>query len=145
VPVELRLDIREYREADEAAVIALWRECDLVVPWNDPGKDIARKLAAGREFFLVGCNGDRVIASIMGGYEGHRGWINYLAVSPSMRRHGHGEALVREVEERLRRAGCPKVNLQVRATNSEVIAFYEAVGYARDEVVSLGKRLIYDQ
>jgi len=85
------------------------------------------------------------VATAMGGYEGHRGWINYLAVDPRCQRRGYAECLVRELEIRLIALGCPKVNLQVRASNSAVIAFYEKIGYSQDLNVSMGKRLIPDQ
>jgi ribosomal protein S18 acetylase RimI-like enzyme len=80
----------------------------------------------------------------MAGYEGHRGWINYLAVAPSHRRKGYAGRLMEEAEKRLKAAGCPKINLQVRETNLDVIQFYQSIGFATDRVVSLGKRLIKD-
>src|SRR5262245_40730200 len=123
------MKIREYNEADENSVIALWRECEMLVPWNDPRKDIARKLQVGRELFLVGVLDDRIIASVMGGYDGHRGWIYYLAVLPDFHLLGYGRAIMSEVETRLAARGCPKINLQVRAHNRKVIAFYESLGY----------------
>jgi len=125
-------------------VIALWRACDLVRPWNDPHKDIARKLRVNREWFLVGEKDGRVVGCVMAGYEGHRGWINYLAVEPGLRRGGLGRALMAEAEQLLRAAGCPKINLQVRTANAEVVAFYRRLGFAVDDVVSLGKRLEAD-
>jgi len=139
------LNVREFQPDDREAVIAVWERCDLVVPWNDPQRDIARKMHVGRELFLVGCVDDDVVATAMGGYEGHRGWINYLAVEPRCQRRGYAECLVRELEIRLIALGCPKVNLQVRASNSAVIAFYEKIGYSQDLNVSMGKRLIPDQ
>ena len=139
------MTIRPYREADEAAVIALWRACDLVRPWNDPRKDIVRKLRVNREWFLVGERDGRVVGSVMAGHEGHRGWINYLAIEPGLRRGGLGRALMAEAERRLRAAGCPKINLQVRAANADVIAFYRRLGFAVDDVVSLGRRLEADR
>jgi ribosomal protein S18 acetylase RimI-like enzyme len=138
------LTIRRFREADTAAVIDLWRACELVVPWNDPAKDVRRKLAVQPEMFLVGEIGDRVVASVMAGYEGHRGWINYLAVAPDLRRQGLGRRMMDAAEAHLRAAGCPKINLQVRTSNTGVIAFYERIGYTLDDVVSLGKRLEED-
>ncbi len=123
------MDIRPYREADEQVVITLWRDCGLVVPWNDPARDIARKLQVGRELFLVGEVAGELVATVMGGYEGHRGWVNYLAVSPAHRRCGYGEQLMSRLEGMLRARGCPKINLQVRSNNSEVIAFYQSIGY----------------
>ena len=95
--------------------------------------------------FLVGTVDATLIASIMAGYEGHRGWVNYLAVAPSLRGRGYGRQLMRHVEQLLMERGCPKVNIQVRATNTDVIEFYRRIGYAQDEAVSLGKRLIPDE
>lgn len=134
------MTIRPYRRTDEGAVIALWRECELL-SWANPKKDIARKLRVNPEWFLVGESDGRVVATCMIGYEGHRGWINLLAVSPGRRSGGHGRALMAEAERILRGAGCAKINLQVRATNTGVIAFYEKLGFATDAVVSMGKRL----
>lgn len=138
------MKIRPFEPRDEAAVTALWKECDLVRPWNDPHKDVARKLAVQPELFLVGVDGDAVMATVMAGYEGHRGWVNYLAVARAFRRRGFGRTLMQHVERLLLERGCPKLNLQVRASNPEVIAFYRRLGYVRDESVTLGKRLIKD-
>ena len=138
------MQIRAFREQDEEQVVALWRACGLTRPWNDPHKDIARKLQVQRELFLVGEEGGRLVASVMAGYDGHRGWVNYLAVDPAQRRRGLGAQLMRRVEELLEAADCPKLNLQVRTANTEVLAFYRALGYAQDEVLALGKRLIPD-
>jgi ribosomal protein S18 acetylase RimI-like enzyme len=138
------MHIRPFAEADEEQVVALWRACDLTRPWNDPHKDIARKLAVQRELFLVGERDGRVIASVMCGYEGHRGWVNYLAVDPTHRGEGLGAQLMRRVEDLLHAAGCPKVSLLVRSTNTGVLAFYRKLGYLQDDAVPLGKRLIPD-
>jgi len=139
------MQIRPFRDPDEAAVIALWETAGLTRSWNDPRKDIARKRSVQRQWFLVGTQDDAVMASIMIGYDGHRGWINYLAVAPTHRKKGHARALMREAERLLSAAGCPKINLQVRTGNAQVIAFYKAIGYAQDDVVSLGRRLIADE
>ena len=136
--------IRPYAAGDETAVIELWDKCRLTRPWNDPRKDIARKLAVQPELFLVGVLGEAIVATVMAGYEGHRGWVNYLAVSPEHQRKGLGKTLMREVEKRLMERGCPKLNVQVRAANSEALQFYRRLGYAQDEAVALGKRLIAD-
>ncbi len=138
------LAIRAFREEDRDEVISLWRDCGLVVPQNDPARDIARKLRVDRELFLVGAEDGDIVATVMGGYEGHRGWINYLAVKPCARRQGYGEAMMRAVERDIEALGCPKINLQVRSSNADVIAFYEAIGYRQDDVVGLGKRLEHD-
>lgn len=139
------LIIRPFQPNDESALVALWQRCSLTRAWNDPHKDIRRKLAVRPDWFLVGLLGDEVVGSVMAGYEGHRGWINYLAVAPELRRRGLGRALMAEAERLLMAAGCPKINLQVRSTNAEVIAFYQSLGYAIDDVVSLGKRLEEDR
>lgn len=138
------LIVRAYAESDEVAVVSLWKRCGLVKPWNDPHKDIQRKLPIGRELFLIGEHDGNIVAAIMGGYEGHRGWINYLAVDPDFRRGGYGRFMMDAVEEKLLAQGCPKINLQVRTSNTEVIEFYESIGYTQDDVVSFGKRLIPD-
>jgi ribosomal protein S18 acetylase RimI-like enzyme len=143
--LELRMDIRVFRPEDESAVLALWERCGLIRPWNDPRKDIARKLAVQPELFLVGLADHTIVATAMAGYEGHRGWVNYLAVAPERQRQGLGRSMMREVERLLHSAGCPKINLQIRDTNAEAMAFYSALGYKRDEVVSMGKRLETDR
>jgi ribosomal protein S18 acetylase RimI-like enzyme len=136
--------IRPFQPADETAVVALWRVCGLVRPQNDPRKDIARKQRVNPEWFLVGEIAGRVVATVMVGYEGHRGWINYLAVEPGVQRAGFGRALMTEAERLLRAAGCPKISLQVRSSNASVVEFYRRLGFAPDDVVSLGKRLEHD-
>ena len=136
--------IRPFQPADESAVIALWRACDLLRPQNSPQKDIARKLKVNPEWFLVAESGGRIVGAVMAGYEGHRGWINYLAVDPSRQRGGLGRKLMDEAERRLRAAGCPKINLQVRPENKAAIAFYERIGFNVEGAISLGKRLEVD-
>jgi ribosomal protein S18 acetylase RimI-like enzyme len=133
--------IRPYHEADEEQVIALWRACNLVVPWNDPAKDIARKLEVQRELFFVGICEERVVATVMASYDGHRGWLNYVAVAPELQQQGLGRQMMETVEAELTRRGCPKINLQVRTSNQAVIEFYKRLGFKLDDVVSLGKRL----
>jgi len=135
------MEIRPYRNEDQDAVIDLWKRCGLTRPWNNPAKDIARKLAVRPDLFLVAVEGGTLSGSVMVGYEGHRGWINYLGVSPECRRQGLGRALMEEAERLLRLEGCPKINLQVRTQNTEVIEFYRRIGYLPDDVVSLGRRL----
>lgn len=138
------MQIRPFERADAAAVIALWGECALTRSWNDPRKDIARKLTVQPELFLVGVTDGALMASVMAGYEGHRGWMNYLAVAPRFRGRGLGRALVEHVERLLLERGCPKINLQVRASNPGAVEFYRRLGYAQDASISLGKRLIED-
>ena len=139
------MKIREFIEKDTQAVIALWVKCRLVVPSNNPQKDIERKLKVDRDLFLVGTLDKKIVATVMGGYEGHRGWINYLAVDPDYRRNGYGRLIMEEVEQRIGAKGCSKINLQVRTTNKAVIEFYQSLGYSDDHVIGLGKRLEEDE
>lgn len=138
----MTLRIRPFAVEDTGAVIALWLACDLTRPWNDPARDIDRKLALADDLLLVGTLDHHVVGTVMAGYEGHRGWINYLAVKPTERGAGHGRALMDAAETRLRELGCPKINLQVRTTNPDAIAFYKRIGFTVDDAVSLGKRLL---
>ena len=139
------MTIRAYYSDDESAVVDLWRECGLVRPQNDPNKDISRKLRVNPEWFLVAeSSSGKVVGTVMAGYEGHRGWINYLAVALAARRQGVGRALMNEAEKQLRAAGCPKINLQVRPDNRDVIAFYESIGFTVEGAISLGRRLEVD-
>ena len=138
------MNIRPFQAADEPVVVALWEECKLTRPWNDPRKDIARKLAVQPELFLVGTLDGAVVASVMAGYEGHRGWVNCLAVGARFRGQGHARTLMQHVEAELLKRGCPKVSLLVRNSNRDALDFYRHLGYAQDEAVSLGKRLIAD-
>jgi ribosomal protein S18 acetylase RimI-like enzyme len=139
-----KLLIRPYRPEDEHDVIELWVKCNLIVSSNNPKKDIARKLAVNPELFLVGILNATLVATCMAGYEGHRGWINFLAVGPQYRRRGVATEIMNAAEKRLKAAGCPKINLQVRTTNSAVIQFYEHIGFSKDRVLSMGKRLAPD-
>ena len=138
------MTIRPFAASDQDAVVTLWGQCGLVRPLNDPRRDIARKLEVQPELFLVGTLGAQVIATVMAGYDGHRGWINYLAVAPDYQRRGFARLLVIEVERRLLAVGCPKINLQVRSSNSGVLEFYRRIGYVQDDVVSMGKRIVSD-
>lgn len=137
-------DIRPFEDSDTDAVVSLWEACELTRPWNNPVTDIQRKQKLNDELFVVAYDGSRLVGSVMAGYEGHRGWINYLAVSPDSRKQGLGKALMQHVENKLLTIGCPKINLQIRAGNTDVIAFYESIGFSDDKVSSFGKRLIPD-
>jgi ribosomal protein S18 acetylase RimI-like enzyme len=140
------LEIRPFQPDDLNQVTGLWNSCNLIRPWNDPRKDITRKLRVNPEWFLVAILGEEIVGSIMVGYEGHRGWINYLAVAAPFRRHGIGAQLMQKAETILRAVGCPKINLQVRVSNeSELSRFYASLGFRLDEVVCYGKRLEVDK
>ena len=141
----LNLEIRPFAPSDEKSVVKLWTDCGLVVPWNNPHLDIRRKLMVQAEGFLVSLIDEQIIATVMAGYDGHRGWINYLAVAPQYRNRGIGRRLMEAAETYLRAAGCPKINLQVRSSNAGVIEFYHRIGFKTDDVLSLGKRLEPDE
>ena len=138
------LEIRPYEEGDREAVVALWRASGLVVPWNDPVRDIERKLGMQSEMFLVALLDGSLVATVMAGYEGHRGWINYLAVAPQCRRQGLGRRMMEAAEARLHAMGCPKINLQIRKSNVSAVDFYRSIGFIEDESISMGKRLVED-
>ncbi|HEX6141552.1 MAG TPA: GNAT family acetyltransferase [Geminicoccaceae bacterium] len=110
-------------------------------PWNRAEVAIPKKLLVDRDLFLVALDGERVIGTVMAGYDGHRGWLYAVAVHPEARRTGVGRRLVEAAEDRLRGRGCIKLNLQVRAGNDAAAAFYEALGYEQEPRISLGKRL----
>ena len=138
------MKIRPFGVADTTAIVALWERCGLTRPWNDPRKDIARKLKVDAELFLVGTVDDAIIASAMGGYEGHRGWVNYLAVDPQFQRRGYGAQMMAAVESALRARGCAKINIQIRTSNAAATEFYRTLGFLPDDVISMGKRLEHD-
>ena len=139
------MKIREYKEQDLENIVSLWNDCELTVSWNDPRKDVSRKLTEKPDTFLVGEINGKVIACVMGGYDGHRGSINYLAVSPQHQKQGYAKQLMKEVESRLLKLGCPKINIMIRDTNKKVIQFYKSIGYSTDPVICMGKRLIPDE
>lgn len=125
-------------EADAAAVVALWRDCGLTRPWNDPHADFHRALATPTTAILVVREGGQVRGSVMVGHDGHRGWVYYLAVAPDTRRQGIGRALMAAAAEWLRTAGIPKLQLMVRTGNDAALAFHRACGLEAQEVVVLG-------
>jgi ribosomal protein S18 acetylase RimI-like enzyme len=139
------LHIRPFRSDDEDAIVELWVACQLIGPHNNPRRDIARKLRVNPEWFLVGELENKIVATCMVGYEGHRGWINYLAVVPEYQKRGIARQIMDEAERLLRQVGCPKINLQVRTANAQVIEFYKTIGFQIDDVVSMGKRLETDE
>ena len=140
------IEIRPYREADELEVISLWREVfPQSPPWNDPRLDIQRKLAVQRDLFIVALDGPRIVGTAMAGYDGHRGWVYYVGVDPRFRRQGVGTTLMRRVEHDLERLGCPKLNLQVRTSNSQTAEFYRRLGYAVEDRLSMSKLLARPQ
>jgi ribosomal protein S18 acetylase RimI-like enzyme len=144
--------LRPFADADEDAVVALWHAAGLTRPWNDPHRDIVRKKQVQRELFLVaedpssasGRPAGAIVGTAMAGYDGHRGWVYYVAVAPDRQGEGLGRLLMAEAETLLLELGCPKANVQVRSGNEAVTTFYDRLGYAPDHATSLGKRLIPD-
>ena len=134
------MQIRQLHPDDEAAVIELWRRCDLLRAWNDPHLDVEHKLKQNDGLFLVGVLEGQIIASVMAGYDGHRGWLYLVGVDPMHQRRGFARQMIVAMERLLRKRGCRKINLQVRETNQGVIEFYRRVGYSVDPVLSMGKR-----
>lgn len=138
------MDIKKFEESDRNDVLELWRACDLTRPWNDPNRDIDRKMRFQPELFFVGTLDSRVISSAMAGYDGHRGSVFYLAVHPGFQGLGYGQRLMSHIETVLISLGCPKLNILVRSANEQVLSFYSKSSYSADAVVSVGKRLIPD-
>ncbi len=136
------MTVRPYRESDEQDVVTLWGEVFPDAPaWNDPAGNIRLKLGVQSELFLVAVVKSRAVGTAMAGFDGHRGWVYFVAVEPAHRKRGIGRALMRAVEDGLRRMGCPKLNLQVRASNPTAVRFYERLGYTIEDRVSMGRRL----
>ena len=133
--------IRKFQESDEQGLVSLWNVCKLTVPWNNPYNDIARKLRVQPELFLVGYIEDKLIASVMAGYDGHRGWINYFAVHPDFQSRGFGKQLMNYVEKKLSELGCPKINLQIREGNKNIISYYQKLGFVQEKRINMSKKL----
>lgn len=141
--------IRTFERGDTSAVLAVWRDAfpsysDTSTPHRDPQRAIELKLATQPELFFVAIAGERVVGTVIAGYDGHRGWLYSLAVEPGARRLGVGRALLAHAEAALAARGCPKVNLQVLPGNDGACRFYEALGYRAEERISFGKRLAAD-
>ena len=139
------LRIRKFELKDQKEVIEIWRKVGVIRITNDPENDIERKLKHSPDFFLVAEVDGAIAGSIMIGYEGHRGWIYYLGVSPELQRSKIGTELMKKAEEILREHKCPKINLMVRRSNQSVIDFYKKIGFVEDEVICIGKRLTYEK
>ena len=143
------ITLRPFEGKDTEEVIALWGRAGLTRLWNDPHKDITRKLEemakGGHSWFWIAEQSGTIIAAAMAGYDGHRGSVNYLGVEPSAQNSGVGKLIMQRIEAELTDAGCPKLNLLVRDDNLGVQAFYEHIGYQRDATISLSKRLIADE
>lgn len=131
--------IEEARPDDRIDVIALWQACGLTRPWNDPDADFHRAVEWPGSAVLVLRDGKQIAASVMVGFDGHRGWVYYLAVAPDQRRRGLGREMMAAAEDWLRGRGAPKIQLMVRERNDEALAFYESLDLGRQGVVTLGR------
>lgn len=126
---------------DIQQIIQIWEECKLTRPWNNPSDDIKNALETPTSTILLLCNENQIIGTVMVGYDGHRGWIYYLAVRMEYQKKGYGKRLVKEAEHWLKSKNVPKVNLMIRNTNEAVKGFYESIGYKDDEVITMAKWL----
>jgi ribosomal protein S18 acetylase RimI-like enzyme len=135
------LTIAPIADADVAAVAALWQRCELTRPWNDPASDIAFARKGPNSAVLVGRDGNAIVASVMVGHDGHRGWVYYVAIDPEHRGKGHGREIMNAAEQWLRQRGIEKLMLLVRSDNTKVQAFYEQLGYDAQERVIYAKWL----
>ena len=138
------INYRLFNSKDKQSVLELWKTCNLIVSWNDPEKDILRKLSVRDDLFILAEINKKIIATAMGGYDGHRGYIYYLAVLPEFQKKGVGSKILSVVEKKLLKIGCPKINLFVRNTNMQVKSFYKKNQYTFQESEIYGKRLIID-
>ena len=141
---KLNIEIRPIKAIEHQQLIDLWLECGLTRSWNSPEKDIQRKLSFQPDLLLGAFQKGQLVGSIMAGYDGHRGWMNYLGVLPNFQRQGIGKKLVEVAENGLQKLGCPKVNLQLRYSNFVAQHFYRKIGYGEDAALSFGKRLEFD-
>jgi ribosomal protein S18 acetylase RimI-like enzyme len=139
------LRIRPVADSDVESVVELWRTCGLTRPWNDPHADIRRARGVWPDLLLVAVDEDEIVGAVMAGYDGHRGWLYYLATAPDRRGEGIGRGLVEEAEGRLRELGCPKVMLMVRPDNRGALDYYAGLDYTGEDTALTGKRLIPDR
>ena len=139
-----KYNITIFEDKHRTQVIDLWKKCNLIKSWNDPNKDIDRKLKVNDSLFLIVEFNKVIIGSAMIGYDGHRGSLYYLAVDPKHQRKGVGKMLMKEIEKRLIEVGCPKINIFIRNSKIEVKAFYQSIDYEEQNCLVYGKRLIPD-
>jgi ribosomal protein S18 acetylase RimI-like enzyme len=135
------LAVADITDADVSAVIALWQACGLTRPWNDPAADIALARSRPNSTVLVGRDGDAIVATVMVGHDGHRGWVYYVATDPDRRAKGFGRAIMSAAEGWLRSAGIAKMQLLVRRENAHAGAFYQSIGYAEAQTIVFAKWL----
>lgn len=135
------VSLRAALAGDREAVVALWEAAGLTRPWNDPRADFDLALATATSAVLLAEQEGVIIGSVMVGFDGHRGWVYYLAAAPESRLQGIGRRLMRAAEDWLSAIGSPKIQLMVRGDNQAARGFYDALGYEVQDVVTIGKRL----
>jgi ribosomal protein S18 acetylase RimI-like enzyme len=135
------LSIAAIEDGDIASIIALWQRCGLTRPWNDPAADIALARTGANATVLTGRDGNGLVASVLVGHDGHRGWVYYVAVDPDCRHRGYGRVIMDAAEDWLRGRGIEKMQLMVRPDNAQVQAFYQSLGYFEQERVVFAKWL----
>jgi ribosomal protein S18 acetylase RimI-like enzyme len=135
------LTVKPIEDSDIAEVIALWRRCGSTRPWNDPAADIALARKENNATVLLGRSDGALVASVLVGHDGHRGWVYYVTVDPDLRFKGYGRAIMASAEDWLRGRGIDKLQLMVRGDNAEVHAFYQSLGYFEQERVVFAKWL----
>ena len=141
VTTKAALVIAPISDDDISAVVALWQDCGLTRPWNDPAADIALARRGDNSAVLIGRAGGAIVATAMVGHEGHRGWVYYVAVDPAYRQQGFGRAIMEAAEHWLRQRDILKMQLLVRSENTKVQAFYETLGYGEQERIVYAKWL----
>jgi ribosomal protein S18 acetylase RimI-like enzyme len=139
-----KYNISVFKDKYRSQVIDLWEQCNLIKYWNDPNKDINRKLKVNDSLFLIVEFNKIIIGSAMAGYDGHRGSVYYLSISPKYQNKGVGKILMKEIEKRLIAVGCPKINIFIRNSNIKVKEFYQSIDYEEQNSLIYGKRLIPD-
>jgi ribosomal protein S18 acetylase RimI-like enzyme len=139
--MESKLIIRNYITEDKERVIEVWKACRLIVQGNDPVNDINLKIKFQPELFFVATCDDEIIGTVMTGYDGHRGYLNYLGIHPEYRNKGYGRTLVEYSVQKLKELGCPKVNIQIRNSNTGVAGFYLKLGFTDHEVKGMQMKL----
>ena len=135
------LTVKAIEDGDIPEVIALWQRCGSTRPWNDPARDIAVARKEANATVLLGRNEGTLVASVLVGHDGHRGWVYYVTVDPDHRHEGFGRAIMAAAEDWLRARGIEKLQLMVRGDNVEVHAFYQSLGYFEQERVVFAKWL----
>lgn len=135
------INIRNFNSGDKIQVINLWNICGLIVPSNNPENDIELKTDFQPDLFFVAESEGMIIGSVMAGYDGHRGWLNYLGVHPDYRGCGFGRSLVEYSVDKLKKLNCPKLNIQVRSTNLKVVDFYRKLGFLDHDVIGMQLKL----